>query len=245
MGFAGIYYEYNPPDWQGPTGFYHTDSRSLPAPHESRIWDSLYVWAYPSYPDETMFVSFQSFQAAQSSLCGEQAYRAALPPSDRRYLLELLSVPDGVIGAPQVGTVWELPLGPLFTLELPTYSTTDGLEGYRFAFKITRVVSLPGDFDGDGDVDQDDFDAFEQCFTGAGGQAGAGCELGDFDGDDDIDCDDWALFVLAWTEAGTPPSLTVCDPSIPTVSTWDMVAMTLLIFTAGSLVLMRRRPARA
>lgn len=134
VGSAGSFHEYDPPAWHGSTGFYRTDFRSLPMRKESRTWDSIYVWAGPSYSQDTMYFSM----LAGSTLCEKQAPSAATPPSDRRYLLKLMGVPDGVIGAPPVGTIWELPLTGLFSLGLPTYRTTNGLEGYRFAFTMTN-----------------------------------------------------------------------------------------------------------
>ena len=172
---------------------------------------------------------FFSMEAAQASACPEErGVFADLPPSDRRYFLELVAVPL-VAGAPPVGTVWEIPVGSLFTLELPTYRTEEGLEGYQFAFTMTRDITLPGDFDHDGDQDLDDFNAFEQCFTGPGVPPAPDCEPGDFDGDGDIDCLDWDQFVLAWTEPGDPPTLPRCDITIPTVSDWGFFVMTLLL----------------
>ncbi len=91
----------------------------------------MYVWAAPTYTGDLMY-----FSMAADTLFE--------PPSDRRYLLELLGIPEGMVGAPPVGTVWELPLGgTTFTLELPTYRTIDGLESYRFAFTITAVIPEP------------------------------------------------------------------------------------------------------
>ncbi len=86
-------------------------------------------------------------------------------------------------------------------------------EAANVGFRVAALL-CPGDFDGDNDVDEDDFDAFESCFTGpGGGPVGPGCGPGDFDGDDDIDCDDWALFVAAWTALGDPPALCACNPA--------------------------------
>ena len=85
-------------------------------------------------------------------------------------------------------------------------------EAANVGFRVAAVL-CPGDFDGDNDVDEDDFDAFESCFTGPdGGPQSRGCTPGDFDGDDDIDCDDWALFVASWT-LNDPPTLCFCNPA--------------------------------
>lgn len=70
------------------------------------------------------------------------------------------------------------------------------------------------DFEGDGDVDVDDYDQFALCYTGpGGGPVSAACEPGDFDADGDIDCDDWVRLVLAWTEFGDPPAFPQCPCS--------------------------------
>lgn len=71
-----------------------------------------------------------------------------------------------------------------------------------------------GDFDGDSDIDADDYAQFASCFTGdGGGPVGPECAAGDFDGDGDIDCADWELFKFVWTDPGSPPSLPQCDSS--------------------------------
>ena len=57
-----------------------------------------------------------------------------------------------------------------------------------------------GDFDGDGDVDLEDFWAFQECFTGAdNGPPATGCEGGDIDADDDCDYSDLDLFDVLLT----------------------------------------------
>jgi hypothetical protein len=68
------------------------------------------------------------------------------PPSDRSYLLELLYVPEGVEGAPEVGTVWEVPLDKTLAVTVPTYrwapdgpDDPDDPHGYLFSFTITAV----------------------------------------------------------------------------------------------------------
>jgi len=68
------------------------------------------------------------------------------PPGDRDYLLELLYVPEGISGAPEVGTVWTVPLDETFVVTVPTYRWSpdgpDGSEdphGYQFAFTMTAV----------------------------------------------------------------------------------------------------------
>ena len=62
--------------------------------------------------------------------------------------------------------------------------------------------ALPGDDDGDGDVDLADFAAFNACVTGPGGLADTDCTPFDFDEDLDVDFADFGSFHLAFTGAG-------------------------------------------
>jgi hypothetical protein len=129
-GAAGVYHQQEPGSWDGPEGFYYKDIRGPLEPDGAKIWDTLYVWAHTDFLDPTMYFSLQ----------GDITY----PPSDElAYYLELLEVPAEVTGAPPVGTVWDIPWTGLFSLELPTFRTTDGLEGYRFSFTIDASVPEP------------------------------------------------------------------------------------------------------
>ncbi|MDB4433407.1 hypothetical protein N9166_01585 [bacterium] len=112
--------------------------------------------------------------------------------------------------------------------------------------QLVIVGVRAGDLDADGDVDLEDRDGFQTCFTGSdGGPIAPECGAGDFDRDDDIDCSDWGHFKLAWTgPPAKPPLLSSCDAdAIPTISQWGMVAMTLALLTAGTLALFQRRSA--
>ena len=56
-------------------------------------------------------------------------------------------------------------------------------------------ITVPGDFDGDGDVDQADFGVFQACLTGAGiSQDDPACAGAKLDTDIDVDQDDFAIF---------------------------------------------------
>ncbi|MGB2984359.1 MAG: hypothetical protein WBE26_00635 [Phycisphaerae bacterium] len=56
------------------------------------------------------------------------------------------------------------------------------------------TAQWPGDFNGDGDVDLDDFEDFEACLTGPSELISPECEVGDFDMDGDVDILDATMF---------------------------------------------------
>ncbi|MHC4671805.1 MAG: FG-GAP-like repeat-containing protein [Planctomycetota bacterium] len=56
------------------------------------------------------------------------------------------------------------------------------------------LPSAPADFDDDGDVDLEDYYAFEACACGPGIPLNPGCEEKDFDSDNDVDQNDFAIF---------------------------------------------------
>ena len=111
---------------------------------------------------------------------------------------------------------------------------------------ITPDTSIAGDFDIDGDVDQHDFTLFRGCFTGSEGccyDLPPGCCATDLDGDTDIDCVDWDQFVKSWTEPEGPPQLAPCSGTVPAVSGWGAVVLTLLLLAVGKITVSRDRVA--
>jgi len=67
------------------------------------------------------------------------------------------------------------------------------------SFSVTSA-GLPGDLDGDGDVDAADQAVFAGCLTGpGGGPVGAECAGADLDLDTDADLQDWAAFQLLFS----------------------------------------------
>ncbi|UCE61416.1 MAG: hypothetical protein JSU63_06640 [Phycisphaerales bacterium] len=182
MGYAGVYHEYGSFGWEGYTGYYRDDLRAPLKVDQSKTWEPICVWAADSYPSSTMYVTFQ-------------ASTVYVPPDDRDYMLELLSVPDGIVDAPSPGTVWYLPLVGKLTLSLPTYRTTDGLTSYHFAFTISEGPPPCGN----GEIDDD-----EQC-DDAGESATC---------DDDCtiaECGDGTINVAAGEECDDAGASDACD----------------------------------
>ena len=53
---------------------------------------------------------------------------------------------------------------------------------------------VPGDFDADDDVDQEDFGHLQECLTGSGLAPGPECQDADLDADEDVDHNDFGIF---------------------------------------------------
>ncbi|MCO6438684.1 MAG: hypothetical protein J5J06_16445 [Phycisphaerae bacterium] len=114
----------------------------------------------------------------------------------------------------------------------------------RGIFTVDIPADIPFNFDGDGVVDEEDFVAFGDCFTGPEGDPlPPECTPGDVDGDGDIDCDDWSRFVDMWGGAGDPPSFVPCLFEVPALGDWGLVASVLLLLTAASVLI--RKHAKA
>jgi len=66
------------------------------------------------------------------------------------------------------------------------------------------TISVPGDFDGDGDVDLEDYGHFQACLTGPVQEPSAGCEDARLDRDGDVDRDDLHVFLGCLSGAHVP-----------------------------------------
>jgi hypothetical protein len=76
----------------------------------------------------------------------------------------------------------------------------------------TPAVPIPGDFDGDQDVDQEDFGHFQVCLTGEGvSQNEPGCADAKLDGDTDVDADDFSIFLGCLSGANVPADVDCAD----------------------------------
>jgi hypothetical protein len=79
----------------------------------------------------------------------------------------------------------------------------------RVQVEVLTLIRV--DFDGDDDVDQEDFGFFQSCMSGAGvAQVNPACFDARLDVDEDVDGDDFAIFVGCMSGPNTPADPT-CD----------------------------------
>ncbi len=76
---------------------------------------------------------------------------------------------------------------------------------------VTPCDFHPVDFDGDCDVDQGDFELFEECASGSAAQAGPDCGAFDLDDDNDVDQSDFGILQRCYSGEGQPASPNCVD----------------------------------
>ena len=90
----------------------------------------------------------------------------------------------------------------------------EALNGNDFGWLLVPIYDK-GDYDGDTDVDHQDFANFQRCFAAEpyiDGTLHVGCSVFDFDDDMDLDLDDYAAFQSAFT-GPTAPNLNPNGPA--------------------------------
>jgi beta-glucanase (GH16 family) len=168
----------------------------------SRHWGDPYVHRGTSFSGPDFSQDFHTFSIRwttdEMSWYVDGALRYSTSITDAG---EVFRRPFYLILNTAVGGYW--PGFPDPTTVFPQYHEIDYVRWY--------VESGPGDFDLDGDVDDDDRDVFADCFGGDGQRwTDPACRFFDLDGDDDIDCHDWDRFTESWTSA--PPSYPFLSP---------------------------------
>jgi len=103
------------------------------------------------------------------------------------------------------------------------------LESYNLGFRVVQVSSVPGDTDGDGDVDADDA-AIVAAHWGLPTSAGAA--EGDFDGDGVVGPKDASIMAAHWSGSTESSATTVPEPSV----------LAMFVAVLGLAALRRRRP---
>lgn len=79
------------------------------------------------------------------------------------------------------------------------YTVSGGFWVASITQPIVGCGEIPGDTDGDDDIDLVDFAEIQLCYTGPGGTATDECGCVDSDGDGDVDLVDFAAFQIAFT----------------------------------------------
>ena len=128
---------------------------------------------------------------------------------------------------PQVGDSFEILSASSVVGEFDTVIGTDlpGDDDLSVIYTPNAVIVgicpvVPADFDGDCNVDQDDFDVFGAAYGHSSGDPEYNPDA-DFDGDGDVDCRDWFVFLSHWTGPPTePPTIVDCDRP-PAIATWE------------------------
>lgn len=114
-------------------------------------------------------------------------------PADTFTILDATSMTGAFANAPDMG-------GGIGTITTPAGDFTVTYAGGVVALtNFTPAPPLPGDCDGDGDVDAADLVTLNACLTGPGIAANPGCECFDLDGDGDADMTDYALLQQLFT----------------------------------------------
>jgi len=71
-------------------------------------------------------------------------------------------------------------------------------------FPVTFAPPAPGDFDADGDVDEDDYVTLQACYSGPEQPPPPDCQTCDLDADGDVDLLDFATFQTSYTGSVAP-----------------------------------------
>jgi len=91
-------------------------------------------------------------------------------------------------------------IGSLFTFAIRATNPA-GSDSESWQVSVESLVDL----DGDGDVDQEDFGAFQVCFSGSAHPCEARCEEADLDSDGDVDGADFSMFQACMGGANQTP----------------------------------------
>ncbi|UCD29256.1 MAG: fibronectin type III domain-containing protein, partial [Planctomycetota bacterium] len=118
-------------------------------------------------------------------------------PSDGTFLLEIIDTPGSGVNYVHTGLTFGI------TYYYSVFAC-DGSFNYTAAH-AAAMPSVPGDFEPDGDVDQEDFGYLQNCFSGSGSLPTQDCQNADLDGDLDVDLQDFLIFQGCMGGSGNTP----------------------------------------
>jgi hypothetical protein len=128
-------------------------------------------------------------------------YRASKDALHAGYAANGFYTDEGSLPGSNPAGVWTCPHDGTFGAYMARNSTSSAVP----------VCDDPvADFDGDCDVDQDDYQLFEMCVSGPNVPLDPGCDSRDFDGDLDGDQDDFGVFQRCLSGSGSPAD-PACD----------------------------------
>ncbi len=150
------------------------------------------------------FTDFLDATAPTITTSGWHRFRIDASGSSIQYVLDdvpLAVVSDGSFDRGYYGIAYRA-----------TFATASYIHGARVDNFIASAGPRPqpGDFDLDGDVDQEDFGRFQACYSGFD-PAAPGCEAARMDPDLDVDAEDFTLFFGCMTPPGGDASVTCAD----------------------------------
>jgi hypothetical protein len=162
----------------------------------------VHVYSYPA--DLVEACNASDFSAGPTVLQGVATVSREQPPTV--YTIDVSAVVSQALssGGDKVAFRFQIDPNTPYDTNQAFIDALDADPSTKPYLTIDEFAPSPGDFDGDGDVDLDDFAVFGQCFGGADNPPAAGCPSGvdaDLDGDGDVDLNDFAIFGQNFTGA--------------------------------------------
>ncbi len=168
-----------------------------------RDWQTRMDWAGVN-ADVPPVIAEVSPDPGATSCTTEYTRQLALSQSGSPSSWSVVQGPAGTqVGADGLVSGWTpacSDIGTLFTFEIRA-TNNGGSDTETWGVKVQSVA----DYDGDDDVDQEDFGVFQSCMSGSGTQYSPGCARADLHGDGDVDPDDFQVFQSCMGGANAPP----------------------------------------
>jgi hypothetical protein len=209
----------------------HTTTLPLPVTSDLQIAQTNFsIWDHsaPSNPDFPSFDQPQFLRdfvawAVGGVYVGAKRGCVAAHPTASLWPTEIAGNCQTFVPTPEFVAVDSspIPMEPGNSINYSGGSANDPTDYFIAPSTQGEANVMPGDLDGDLDMDNDDFALFESCLNNfslransAGQKRGTmtPCVLADFDQSNSVDCKDWPLFVDLWLRYSLlpPPEPTPC-----------------------------------
>lgn len=149
----------------------------------------VHVYSYPADLVESM----SDFSEGPTELQGSVTLSPYQAPTE--FSLDVSNVVSGALstGSDKVAFRFQVDPGAASDVNQAFMDAVDS-DPTTKPYLVIDALPVPGDTDGDGDVDLDDFTSFPSCMAGPEIDVDTNCEKFDFDADLDVDLTDFALF---------------------------------------------------